>query len=281
MARRRRRSCDSLVDNERVPVRPGPGANSRVVRDRRGAGRGARAHAPRRLQFMAGAVARGKLLFAAILVVGFAGLGVYYATKTPLYRVSTTLLTQRQQAMPSIVRASVPNELPTKAAFELIQRRENLVSLLKQTNVYNPSSPAPKSDWMIRLELAAARLWSGSAPARGPAQRPRPPAQEGAHRRDGRRHRDHLGGLARRPAGLPARRGRPPELPRGPAAPGDHRHRRHHHPAAGAGVDAAPGARRGHRRSVPRVVAAPASDAPRRARRRPAAPRRSATAWRS
>jgi uncharacterized protein involved in exopolysaccharide biosynthesis len=125
------------------------------------------AHAPSlrsRLQFVAGAVARGKRLFAAILIVGFAVLGVYYATKTPLYRVSTTLLTQRQQAMPSIVRAAVPNELPTKAAFELIQRRENLVSLLKQTNVYSPSSPAPKSDWMIRLELAAARLWSSTPP---------------------------------------------------------------------------------------------------------------------
>jgi len=45
----------------------------------------------------------------------------------------------------------VPNELPTRAAFELVHRRENIIALLKQTGLYDEAKAPAKPDWLSRL----------------------------------------------------------------------------------------------------------------------------------
>jgi len=104
-----------------------------------------------RAQVLWSGAVQHKWLVAAILVFGLLTLVVYYAAQTPLYRVQTTLLAQRQQAVPSIVRASVPNELPTRAAFELVHRRENIIALLKQTGLYTENKAPAKPGWLGTL----------------------------------------------------------------------------------------------------------------------------------
>jgi uncharacterized protein involved in exopolysaccharide biosynthesis len=106
------------------------------------------------LQGVMQATSRHGVLVVAIVLAGFLLLAVYYTAQTPLYRVQTTLLAQRQQAVPSIVRASVPNELPTRGAFELVHRRENIVSLLKQTGLYQETKAPAIPGWRSKLRSA-------------------------------------------------------------------------------------------------------------------------------
>jgi uncharacterized protein involved in exopolysaccharide biosynthesis len=120
------------------------------------------------VQFVVSAALRRKLLVAALLLGGFASLAAYYSTKTPLYRVTTTLLAQRQQSVPSIVRASLPNDAPTRSAYELIHRRENLVSLLKQADLYKLPDPKATSSGGSWLRSALARLGSDPTPPEDP-----------------------------------------------------------------------------------------------------------------
>lgn len=110
-----------------------------------------------RLDSVLESAARHKTLVASVLALGFLTLCLYYAAQTPLYRVQTTLLAQRQQAVPSIVRASVPNDLPTRAAFELVHRRENIVSLLKQTGLYKESGAPASPSWFSTLRMKVTR----------------------------------------------------------------------------------------------------------------------------
>jgi uncharacterized protein involved in exopolysaccharide biosynthesis len=106
------------------------------------------------------AVGRHRAVFAGILLGGVALLILYFAAQTPLYRVQTRLLAQRQQAVPSIVRSSVPNEVPTRAASEVILRRENIVALIKHAGLLD-GTQAPAPDGFVRsLRRALRRITS-------------------------------------------------------------------------------------------------------------------------
>jgi uncharacterized protein involved in exopolysaccharide biosynthesis len=81
-----------------------------------------------------GAVRRRKLVTAAVVLAGVAGATAYYVLTPPTYRVEAKILAQRQQALPSVVR-SVYEEQPTRSAWEMIHRRENLVALVRQASL--------------------------------------------------------------------------------------------------------------------------------------------------
>ena len=96
-------------------------------------------------RFVLNAAWRRRLMAAAVFLASIGLVFAVYHFKQPLYRVETRILTQRQQALPSLVRPGVPDDAPTRSAWELIHRRENLVSVLKQANVVGEprSSPRP------------------------------------------------------------------------------------------------------------------------------------------
>jgi hypothetical protein len=92
-----------------------------------------------------GAVRRRKVLFTAVLVAGCAAVVIYYLRKTPVYRVDAKILAQRQQLLPSSMRAGADDN-PTRTAWELIHRRENLIALVKAGNLLGGGAPALKPD---------------------------------------------------------------------------------------------------------------------------------------
>jgi uncharacterized protein involved in exopolysaccharide biosynthesis len=83
------------------------------------------------LRYALGAVGRRKRLVLVTFLAGLALLTAFYLVRPPLYRAETRILAQRQQSLPSIVRSSVGEDQPTRAAWELIHRRDNLLDLLK------------------------------------------------------------------------------------------------------------------------------------------------------
>lgn len=82
-----------------------------------------------------GAVRRRKRLAAAVFLLGIAAAAAYWRLKTPLYRVETKILAQRQQTLPSIVRPTVGDDVPTRLAGELVHRRDNLIALIKENQL--------------------------------------------------------------------------------------------------------------------------------------------------
>ena len=81
------------------------------------------------------AAKRRKLIAFSVFLLGMSAVFTFYKLRTPMYRVETRLLAQRQTALPSIVQRSVIDEQPTRAAWELVHRRENLLNLIKQANL--------------------------------------------------------------------------------------------------------------------------------------------------
>jgi uncharacterized protein involved in exopolysaccharide biosynthesis len=98
------------------------------------------------------AVRRHKLLFLAVFMLGLAASAAYYRFKTPVYRVETKILTQRQQALPSAVRPTV-DEAPTRSAWEIVHRRENLISLIKDVQMLSPTRAPPAASPREGLRL--------------------------------------------------------------------------------------------------------------------------------
>ncbi len=98
-----------------------------------------------------GAVWRRKALAAAVFLLGVVAAAVCYWAQTPVYHVETKILAQRQQTLPSIVRPGGPDEAPTRSAHELVHRRENLISLIKQTNLFAGGSASPSKSWLERI----------------------------------------------------------------------------------------------------------------------------------
>jgi uncharacterized protein involved in exopolysaccharide biosynthesis len=86
----------------------------------------------------------------------------YYLVKTPVYRVEARILAQRQQAMPGIVRPSSAEDAPTRSAYDLVHRRENLLTLLKQAGVLARLVNAPATPGQLD---ALQRLLPGSEAA--------------------------------------------------------------------------------------------------------------------
>lgn len=98
------------------------------------------------------AALRRKLIAFFVFVFAMGPVIGYYSTRTPLYRVETRLLAQQQLSVPSMVQRSVFDEEPTRAAWELIHRRDNLLSLIKQANLPVAASHAPlESQLALRL----------------------------------------------------------------------------------------------------------------------------------
>lgn len=89
--------------------------------------------------YFLGSLRRRKLVMAAVFVaVVGAGMGMV-SLMPKVYSVEGTLLAQRNQLMASLGNPyrTVPGDAdaPTRAASELVRSRENLVSLIKQTNL--------------------------------------------------------------------------------------------------------------------------------------------------
>jgi uncharacterized protein involved in exopolysaccharide biosynthesis len=102
---------------------------------------------------------RHRGLASAVFVGCVAILVTYYFRKTPQYRVETTILTQRQQELPSMMRSNVAEDSPTRSAPELILRRENLIELIKDANLTESGSPeAPLEDLLDRMLHRLSRL---------------------------------------------------------------------------------------------------------------------------
>ncbi|HSM93644.1 MAG TPA: lipopolysaccharide biosynthesis protein [Anaeromyxobacteraceae bacterium] len=94
------------------------------------------------------AVRRRKLLAAGLFVAGHVATVLFFAWRmhAPTYRVEAQILAQRQQASPSVVH-SVYVDNPTRSAWELIHRRDNLIALAQRAGVLprgaSAATPAP------------------------------------------------------------------------------------------------------------------------------------------
>ncbi len=114
---------------------------------------------------------RRKWLAAAVFFLGVDASIVYYRLKTPVYRVEARILAQRQQALPSAVRPGAPDDVPTRSAWEIVHRRENLISLIRQANLLPPpGAPAEKAGALegLRRSLSALTDRFGSGTAEDP-----------------------------------------------------------------------------------------------------------------
>jgi uncharacterized protein involved in exopolysaccharide biosynthesis len=86
---------------------------------------------------------RRKWLAIAVFILCIDALVVYYRMKTPIYRVEARILAQRPQALPSAMRPGAPDDTPTRSAWELVHRRENLIALAKEANLLPRPGAAP------------------------------------------------------------------------------------------------------------------------------------------
>jgi uncharacterized protein involved in exopolysaccharide biosynthesis len=91
------------------------------------------------IRFALASARRHPLLISAIFLLGVGASIAYQVMRAPMYRVETTVLTQRAQALPSPIRSTVQDE-PTRSANEVVHRRENLLALIQQTNLYSPAA---------------------------------------------------------------------------------------------------------------------------------------------
>ena len=85
-----------------------------------------------------GAAMRRKALAAAIFLMGLGVLVAYYKLKTPLYRVEASILVLSTSPLAH----SSPEE-PARSANALVHRRENLIDLIRQTNLLVEAGAAP------------------------------------------------------------------------------------------------------------------------------------------
>jgi len=103
-----------------------------------------------------GAAMRRKLLTLILFLMGIVALGAYYRSRTPLYRVETKILVQKT--------AYSSSDDPARSADVLVHRRENLVDLIKQTNLLAGSDPAPAVSNASRWRSWLAGLSNRAAP---------------------------------------------------------------------------------------------------------------------
>jgi uncharacterized protein involved in exopolysaccharide biosynthesis len=96
---------------------------------------------------------RRKTVAVTVFLLALSATLAFVLTKKPVYRVYTTILAQRSSALPSAARAMF-EELPTRSAWEVVHRRENLVALVKATNLAG-SAPFPDDvDLRTRIKRA-------------------------------------------------------------------------------------------------------------------------------
>jgi len=94
---------------------------------------------------------RRRILVGGILLAGFVTLGAYYRLKVPMYRVEARILAQRQQTLPSLVRLPGQEDGPTRSAYELIHRRDNLLALIRQADLLGSPAKGPVLSPLGRL----------------------------------------------------------------------------------------------------------------------------------
>lgn len=103
---------------------------------------------------------RRKLLAGGVLIACASVLVAYYRLRPPQYRAETRILAQRQN---SLARANAADDAPTRAAWEIIHRRENLIALIKQANLLE-SGPAVGGPGVLDgLVLGGSRVGPRSA----------------------------------------------------------------------------------------------------------------------
>ncbi len=113
---------------------------------------------------------------AATLLVFLAGLGGsfgYLKTRRPIYRVETRILAQRQTMLPSAIKPTVQDDSPTRAAWDLVHRRANIIAIVKAAGLLDapppagapqapPAEPVDRADPVdgsdARMELLVARV---------------------------------------------------------------------------------------------------------------------------
>ncbi len=172
----------------------------------------------------------GVVAFTALLTLGATGALLLVLPRT--YHVDAQLLTQRNTVMPALGNPgrTVPTDanVPTRAAAETVLRHDNLLSLMKQTDLLNrwerDRSPVLRlKDWVVKLVASSLRG--------GPGQRDGGFAGEQVQGHHRRIHRHHRHRLAERAAGLRPGGQRAPELPRAaPLGRGLQHRRDHRHP---------------------------------------------------
>jgi len=93
------------------------------------------------LGYVVAAVRRHLLVAVGVLLLGVAAVVAYYVLKTPVYRVEARILAQRQQALPGILRTQVTEDAPTRSAYDLVHRRENLLAIAKAAGLLGKVAP--------------------------------------------------------------------------------------------------------------------------------------------
>jgi uncharacterized protein involved in exopolysaccharide biosynthesis len=102
-------------------------------------------------EFARNSVRRRPWRWSAVLAAGLCLTTLFFELRTPLYRVETKVLTQRQQAMPSISRSAMSDEAPTRTANELIRRKENLVFMLEHAGLLPLKGVVPPPSLLTRI----------------------------------------------------------------------------------------------------------------------------------
>jgi hypothetical protein len=105
-------------------------------------------------RFVLHALGRRKLLAFTVALLTLAATAGLLATMPRTYRIEAQLLAQRNTLMPALGNPSrtIPLEAdsPTRAAAETVLRRDNLVSLIKQTDLFNRWNQT--RPWLFRLK---------------------------------------------------------------------------------------------------------------------------------
>jgi uncharacterized protein involved in exopolysaccharide biosynthesis len=109
-----------------------------------------------------GSVRRRPRLFVAVLLGGLACSLAYYLVRAPVYRVETRVLAQRLQSLPSITRGTTPDDVPTRSAWELVHRRENLVAIIKENKLAPPPGGKESVGLWTRIQRAFSDLGSSA-----------------------------------------------------------------------------------------------------------------------
>jgi hypothetical protein len=101
------------------------------------------------------AALRRKLIVAFVFLAGVAATVAFFATKRPVYQVDAKILVQRSPG-PSSVRSAY-EDIPTKSAWELVHRRENLLALVRAAKIL-PGDTGPRAPRKLGLAQRLASL---------------------------------------------------------------------------------------------------------------------------
>lgn len=106
---------------------------------------------------MVRAALRRKLLFLAVFLTASSGVFMYYRVKRPVYRVEAKVLVQRLHGLPSSLQ-NTSDDFPTRTAWELIHRRENLIALIQSAKLMDLPMDGPLETIRARAHLAPDRM---------------------------------------------------------------------------------------------------------------------------